>query len=212
MISLYDTLAGAVRPLELRQPGRVTIYACGPTVYDEPHLGHARGALTYDILRRYLQWRGLDVQHVANVTDIDDKIIERANREGLTEPELAARWDAVYVEAMEALGVLPPHQRPRATEWVDEMVDFVEGLMAGGKAYATESGCICGSGRSPATATWCIAAWTTSARGPGPGWKWTKPKRTRSTSPCGRRPSRASPPGRRRGARAAPAGTSSASP
>lgn len=149
MISLYDTLAGAVKPLELRQPGRVTIYACGPTVYDEPHLGHARGALTYDILRRYLQWRGLDVQHVANVTDIDDKIIERANREGLTEPELAARWDAVYVEAMEALGVLPPHQRPRATEWVDEMVEFVEGLMAGGKAYATESGVYLRVGQVP---------------------------------------------------------------
>ena len=149
MISLYDTLAGAVRPLELRQPGRVTIYACGPTVYDEPHLGHARGALTYDILRRYLQWRGLDVQHVANVTDIDDKIIERANRESLTEPELAARWDAVYVEAMEALGVLTPHQRPRATEWVDEMVEFVEGLMAGGKAYSTESGVYLRVGQVP---------------------------------------------------------------
>jgi len=149
VISLYDTLAGAIRPLELRQPGRVTIYACGPTVYDEPHLGHARGALTYDILRRYLQWRGLDVQHVANVTDIDDKIIERANREGLTEPELAARWDAVYVEAMEALGVLTPHQRPRATEWVDEMVEFVEGLMAGGKAYSTESGVYLRVGQVP---------------------------------------------------------------
>lgn len=149
MISLYDTLVGEVRPLELRQPGRVTIYACGPTVYDEPHLGHARGALTYDILRRYLQWRGLDVHHVANVTDIDDKIIERANREGLTEPELAARWDAVYVEAMEALGVLAPHRRPRATEWVDEMVDFVEGLMAGGKAYATPSGVYLRVGQVP---------------------------------------------------------------
>lgn len=149
MISLYDTLAGEVRPLELRQPGRVTIYACGPTVYDEPHLGHARGALTYDILRRYLQWRGLDVHHVANVTDIDDKIIERANREGLTEPELAARWDAVYVEAMEALGVLAPHRRPRATEWVDEMVEFVKGLMAGGKAYATPSGVYLRVGQVP---------------------------------------------------------------
>ena len=149
MISLYDTLSGAVRPLELRRPGRVDIYACGPTVYDEPHLGHARGALTYDVLRRYLQWRGLEVQHVANVTDIDDKIIERARREGLTEPELAAHWDAVYVEAMEALGVLAPHQRPRATDWVGEMVDFVEGLMAGGAAYATGSGVYLRVGRVP---------------------------------------------------------------
>ena len=149
MIRLYDTLAGAVRPLELRRPGRVALYACGPTVYDEPHLGHARGALTYDVLRRYLQWRGLDVHHVANVTDIDDKIIERARREGLTEPELAAHWDAVYVEAMEALGVLTPHQRPRATDWVGEMVDFVEGLMAGGTAYATGSGVYLRVGRVP---------------------------------------------------------------
>ena len=149
MISLYDTLAGTVKPLELRQPGRVAIYACGPTVYDEPHLGHARGALTYDVLRRYLQWRGLEVQHVANVTDIDDKIIERARREGLTEPEVAARWDAVYVEAMEALGVLAPHQRPRATDWVGEMVDFTEGLMSKGKAYATPSGVYLRVGRVP---------------------------------------------------------------
>lgn len=149
MIRLYDTLSGAVRPLELRRPGRVDIYACGPTVYDEPHLGHARGALTYDVLRRYLQWRGLEVQHVANVTDIDDKIIERARREGLSEPELAARWDAVYVEAMEALGVLAPHQRPRATDWVSEMVDFVEGLVAGGTAYATGSGVYLRVGQVP---------------------------------------------------------------
>ena len=149
MIRLYDTLASAVKPLELRRPGRVALYACGPTVYDEPHLGHARGALTYDVLRRYLQWRGLEVHHVANVTDIDDKIIERARREGLTEPELAARWDAVYVEAMEALGVLAPHQRPRATDWVGEMVDFVEGLMAGGTAYATGSGVYLRVGRVP---------------------------------------------------------------
>ena len=139
-ISLYDTLAGAVRPLELRRPGRVDMYVCGPTVYDEPHLGHARGAITYDVLRRYLQWRGLDVRHVSNVTDIDDKIIERADREGVSESDLAARWDAVYVESMDALGVLAPHQRPRATDWVEEMVEFVGGLVAGGKAYSTSSG------------------------------------------------------------------------
>ncbi len=140
MISLYDTLTGEVRPLKLRHPGRVSIYACGPTVYDHPHLGHARGALTYDIVRRYLQWRGFDVHHVANVTDIDDKIIDRALREGLTESEVATRWEAVYLEAMEALDVLAPHDRPRATDWVAEMVTFIEGLVAAGKAYATPSG------------------------------------------------------------------------
>ena len=140
MISLYDTLAGEVRPLETREPGRVALYACGPTVYDHPHLGHARSALTYDVLRRYLEWRGLEVRHVANVTDIDDNIINRARDEGSTESEVAVEWEAVYVDAMAELSVLDPHERPRATEWVEEMVDFVAGIMEAGAAYSTSTG------------------------------------------------------------------------
>ena len=140
MISLYDTLTGEVRPLELREPGRVALYACGPTVYDHPHLGHARSALTYDVLRRYLEWRGLDVRHVANITDIDDNIINRASDEGSTESEVAVEWEAVYIDAMAALGVLDPHDRPRATEWVTEMVDFVAQIMDAGAAYTTPTG------------------------------------------------------------------------
>ena len=139
-VSLYDTLSGEVRPLELREPGNVSLYACGPTVYDHPHLGHARSALTYDVLRRYLEWRGLDVRHVANITDIDDKIIDRARSEGRTEAEVAQQWEDVYFEAMGALGVLEPHERPRATEWVSEMVDFVERIVDVGAAYATPTG------------------------------------------------------------------------
>ena len=108
MIRLYDTLSRETRPLDLRDEGKVSLYACGPTVYDHPHLGHARQALTYDVVRRYLEWRGFDVHHVANVTDIDDNIIGRATREGRTEPEVAAEWEAVYVEAMDALAILHP--------------------------------------------------------------------------------------------------------
>ena len=140
MISLYDTLTGEVRPLKLREPGRVALYACGPTVYDHPHLGHARSALTYDVLRRYLEWRGLDVRHVANITDIDDNIINRARDEGSTESEVAVEWEAVYIDAMAALGILAPHDRPRATEWVTEMVDFVAQIMDAGAAYTTPTG------------------------------------------------------------------------
>ena len=140
MISLYDTLAGEVRPLATREPGKVALYACGPTVYDHPHLGHARSALTYDVLRRYLEWRGLDVRHVANITDIDDNIINRARDEGRTESEVAVEWEAVYVDAMAKLGVLGPHERPRATEWVGEMVEFVGRIMDAGAAYATPTG------------------------------------------------------------------------
>ena len=140
MISLYDTLTGEVRPLKLREPGRVALYACGPTVYDHPHLGHARSALTYDVLRRYLEWRGLDVRHVANITDIDDNIINRAREEDSTENEVAVEWETVYINAMAALGVLDPHDRPRATEWVAEMVDFVAQIMDAGAAYTTPTG------------------------------------------------------------------------
>ena len=139
-IELYDTLTGEVRPLTTREPGKVALYACGPTVYDHPHLGHARSALTYDVLRRYLEWRGLDVRHVANITDIDDNIINRARDEGSTESEVAFEWEAVYIDAMAALGVLDPHDRPRATEWVTEMVDFVARIMDAGVAYTTPTG------------------------------------------------------------------------
>ncbi len=140
MISLYDTVTAEVRPLALREPGKVSLYACGPTVYDHPHLGHARSALTYDVLRRYLEWRGLDVHHVANITDIDDNIINRARDEDRTESEVAVEWEAVYIDAMAALGILAPHDRPRATEWVTEMVDFVGRIMDAGAAYATPTG------------------------------------------------------------------------
>ena len=140
MISLYDTLTGEVRPLVTREPGRVALYACGPTVYDHPHLGHARSALTYDVLRRYLEWRGLEVRHVANVTDIDDNIINRARGEGRSESAVAVEWEDVYVDAMTALGVLDPHERPRATEWVGEMVDFIAGILDAGAAYSTPTG------------------------------------------------------------------------
>lgn len=140
MIRLYDTLEGVVRPLAQRDSGRVSLYACGPTVYDHPHVGHARQALTYDILRRYLEWRGVEVVHVANVTDIDDKIIERADRENLSEAEVAARWGIVYDEAMAALRVLEPHHQPHATEFVEAMVAFIETLVGNGRAYATPNG------------------------------------------------------------------------
>lgn len=140
MIRLYDTLQGIVRPLAQREAGKLSLYACGPTVYDHPHVGHARQAMTYDILRRYLEWRGIEVTHVANVTDIDDNIIERANREGLSEQKVAARWGAVYSESMASLGILDPHHRPHATDFVEVMVALTETLVGNGSAYVTDNG------------------------------------------------------------------------
>jgi cysteinyl-tRNA synthetase len=139
-MKIFDTLQGSVVEFIPRIEGQVSLYACGPTVYSHPHLGHARQAMTYDIMRRYLEWNGLQVHHVANVTDIDDKIINRALEEGRTEVEVATEWKAVYDDAMDALNILRPHDRPHATQYVDEMVEFIEQLVENGSAYATESG------------------------------------------------------------------------
>jgi len=140
VLSLFDTLHGEIRPLSLRDEGCVSLYACGPTVYDHPHLGHARQAMTYDVLRRYLEWRGLTVHHVANITDIDDKIIARAQQENSTEAAIADQWKAVYDEVMDRLSILRPHDRPHATAYVHEMVAFIETLLENGSAYANDSG------------------------------------------------------------------------
>lgn len=138
VIRLYDTLGREVVELRLRSPGEVSIYVCGPTVYDVPHLGHARTALTYDVLCRYLRWRGLAVRMVSNITDVDDNIIARAAEAGSTEQEVAARFTDVYVSEMAALGVAEPDERPRATGYIDEMIDFVTELLDGGAAYVIQ--------------------------------------------------------------------------
>jgi cysteinyl-tRNA synthetase len=139
-MKIYDTLQGSIVDFIPRVEGQVSLYACGPTVYSHPHLGHARQAITYDIVRRYLEWNGITVHHVANVTDIDDNIINRALAEGTTEPAVAEFWESVYVEAMDALNILHPHDRPHATQYVDEMIEFIEQLVDNGSAYANNSG------------------------------------------------------------------------
>jgi cysteinyl-tRNA synthetase len=140
VLELHDTATGRVAPLELRTPGKVAMYVCGPTVYDAPHLGHGRFALVFDVLRRYLLFNGLDVTYVSNVTDIDDKIIERAAASGLTEPELAAKYEEVWWQAMDALGVLRPDETPHATAYVDRMIGLIGQLVERGIAYQTSDG------------------------------------------------------------------------
>ncbi len=140
MLELHDTATGQVAPLELRTPGKVAMYVCGPTVYDAPHLGHGRFALVFDVLRRYLLFSGLDVTYVSNITDIEDKIIERAAATGTTEPELAATYEAAWWEAMDALGVLRPDETPHATAYVARMIELIEDLVGRGVAYRTDDG------------------------------------------------------------------------
>ncbi len=140
MLHLYDTATRKVRELELREPGKVSMYLCGPTVYGPPHIGHGRATLVYDVLRRYLEWTGLKVRLVSNITDIDDSIINRANKEGRPWEEITHSCESVWFEAMGKLGVARPTDVPHATEYVDEMVEMIGELVDIGRAYTTEDG------------------------------------------------------------------------
>jgi cysteinyl-tRNA synthetase len=140
MLRLFDTASREVRELALREPGAVSIYLCGPTVYGPPHLGHGRATLVYDVLRRYLEWSGLRVRLASNVTDIDDSIIARANRENRPWQDITHKCEAVWFEAMGKLGVERPTDVPHATEYVDEMVTMIGQLVEIGRAYPTEDG------------------------------------------------------------------------
>ena len=137
-ICFTDTLTGKIAELRPREDGKVSIYACGPTVYDSPHIGHARTALTYDVIRRYLIWRGYEVHFVMNITDIDDKIINRAGEEGCTTGEIAETYEAVYLEQMDRLGIMRPDALPHATEYVSEMIAVIEELVEREVGYVIE--------------------------------------------------------------------------
>jgi cysteinyl-tRNA synthetase len=140
VLHLYDTATRQVRELALREPGRVSIYLCGPTVYGPPHLGHGRATLVYDILRRYLEWSGLEVRFVSNITDIDDQIINRANRENRPWQEITTKCEAVWWRAMDAVNFERPTDIPHATEYVDQMVTMIGELVDTGSAYLTDDG------------------------------------------------------------------------
>ena len=208
MLRLHDTATGQVSEVVLRNPGEASLYVCGPTVYDAPHLGHGRFSLVFDVLRRYLLFNGVEVTYVSNVTDIDDKIIERAAERGVEPGELAETFEAVYWEAMDALGVLRPDRTPHATAYVDDMVAMIGRLVDLGIAYPTADGVYLSAGDVPGYGLLARQPLDSLRAGARVG-RWRRSGRP-STSCCGRTPSPASPPGRRRGGRAAPAGTPSA--
>jgi cysteinyl-tRNA synthetase len=140
VLRLYDTATREVRELATRVPGRVSIYLCGPTVYGPPHLGHGRATIEYDVLVRYLRWKGIEVRLVSNITDIDDRIIERAEREHRPWDEITNRCEQVWWTAMDGLGVARPDDDPHATAYVDEMVELIGQLVEIGRAYTTDDG------------------------------------------------------------------------
>lgn len=134
-IRIYNTFTGRKEEFCPLQEGRVGIYVCGVTVYDYSHLGHARGAYVFDIIRRYMEYRGFSVTYVRNFTDVDDKIIERANREGITCEELSRRFIDEYCRDMGNLGVRGADIEPKATEHIGDIIDLVAGLVDKGYAY-----------------------------------------------------------------------------
>jgi cysteinyl-tRNA synthetase len=140
VLRLYDTALGRVAPLEPRRPGHFSMYVCGPTVYGEPHLGHGRFTVTWDVLRRYLIWTGLDVHFVSNVTDIDDKILARAEEEGRAPGEVASHYEQVWWDTFDRVAVLRPDETPHATAYVGEMVELIGRLIEAGHAYVGGDG------------------------------------------------------------------------
>jgi cysteinyl-tRNA synthetase len=137
-----NTLSGRVEPFEPLEPGHVRIYSCGLTVYGPPHVGNFRAFLFDDLLVRYLRFRGYRVTWVMNVTDVDDKLINRAAREDVPIAELAERYRAILVEDARKLRMTDPDVMPLATDHIPEMVDLIERLIEGGNAYRAEDGSI----------------------------------------------------------------------
>ena len=135
-LSLYNTLTRRQEPFEALEPGKVRIYCCGVTVYDYCHLGHARSYIVWDVMRRYLTWRGYRVSYVQNFTDIDDKILNRARKEGSSMEEVADRYTQAYFEDMARLNVLEADSYPRATHTLDGIKRLIYELENKGYAYA----------------------------------------------------------------------------
>ena len=137
-MKIFNTMTRTKEEFIPMEEGKVKLYACGPTVYNFFHLGNARPFVTFDTLRRYLEYRGYDVTFCQNFTDIDDKMIKRANEEGTTVKEIADRYIAEYYKDADALGIKRPTYQPRATETMDEIIALISDLMEKGYAYIIE--------------------------------------------------------------------------
>ena len=137
---IYNSLSRKKEKFVPIHEGKASIYACGPTVYNYFHIGNARPFITFDVLRRQLEREGYEVTFIQNFTDIDDKMIRRANEEGITVKELADRFIAEYFTDAKALGIRPATVHPKATEHIGEIIHLISQLIENGHAYATDSG------------------------------------------------------------------------
>ena len=140
MLRVYNTLTRKKEDFQTLEPDVVKMYVCGVTVYSDAHVGHAMSALVFDVIRRYLEYRGYNVRHVMNYTDVDDKIINRANQLGEDPIQLAQRYIVDYDQNLRDLNILPATSNPRATETMQEIQEMVQGLIDKGYAYAADNG------------------------------------------------------------------------
>jgi cysteinyl-tRNA synthetase len=139
-IQIYDSMKRTTVPFETREPGKVSMYVCGPTVYNLIHIGNGRTFICFDLIHRYLEYRGYEVTYVRNYTDVDDKIIERAEVEKVPPDTIARKYTEAFEADMKALGGEVPDLTVKATEHIPEMVAAIAGLIENGSAYATDEG------------------------------------------------------------------------
>jgi len=139
-LTLYNSLTRTKTPFVPQSSPHVTMYTCGPTVYDSAHVGNFRAFLTYDVLKRVLLYLGYDVDHVCNLTDVDDKIIKRCEREGVTLLELTRKFEGKFFDDLEALNIVKARAYPRATDHIDEMAQVIIDLEQNGLAYQSDEG------------------------------------------------------------------------
>jgi cysteinyl-tRNA synthetase len=137
MLKVTNTLTGKKETFEPLTPGQIKMYVCGPTVYDDIHIGNARSAVNFDTIRKYLLFSGYAVKYVMNITDIDDKIIKKSIDEKKDFSEIAHAFSEAYLGVMKQLGVQPPDVQPKATDSIPEMIELIAGLVAKGHAYVS---------------------------------------------------------------------------
>ena len=138
MLKVHNTYSDKTEEFKPIEDGKVKMYVCGPTVYDNPHLGHARCYITWDVLYRYLKFIGYDVTYCRNVTDVDDKILKKADEQGCTPDEIAKKYYDVFSESMKNLNNLKPDIEPFATKTLGEMIKIVKDLIEKGYAYEVD--------------------------------------------------------------------------
>ncbi len=140
MLRVYNTLSQKQEEFITREKNKVYIYVCGVTPYDYPHIGHGRAAVVYDVIHRYLEYKGYKVMHISNFTDVDDKIIKRSNELHIDYKELAEKYAEIYLENIDALNVKRLYKYPRATEHIPQIIDMVKVLQEKGYAYEISDG------------------------------------------------------------------------